>query len=146
MIEKYELMSGPWLAKLEEILRCLVDASGDRLRGVEYSVNQVYTDPPPHLVQDAEAKTAGWWFRIQDGNLEFGTGEVPEADLKLIAPYDMMLPLARLVRAEDPTAMKRTVAEIRKGVAEGKVHVTFNGKPQPEELEPVHDLIARHTS
>jgi hypothetical protein len=144
--EKYEFMSRPWLGKLESIIRELAAVAGDQLAGVTYATNQVYTDPPRHLAQDPEGRMCGWWFRLQSGRIEFGTGEIPSANLKLIAPYDMMLPLARLVRAEDPTALERTVETIREGVAAGTTVFDWDGLPQPAALEATHDRIARHTA
>jgi hypothetical protein len=144
--EKYEFMSRPWLIKLETIIRELTEAAGDPLAGVTYSMNQVYTDPPHHLAQDSEGRMCGWWVRLHDGQIEFGTGEIPSANLKLIAPYAVMLPLARLVRAEDPKALERTVAAIREGVAAGTMVFEWDGLPQPAPLEATHDRIAKHTA
>jgi hypothetical protein len=146
MRDTYEFMSREWLTTLEAILRGLVEQSKDELAGVSYAMNQVYTNPPPHLAQDPGGTMAGWWFRLDNGSLEFGTGEIRNVNMKLVAPYNVMLPLARLVRAEDPGALEKTATVIKKGIAAGTIVFHDDGKGQPPALAPAHDLIAKHTA
>jgi len=145
MTDKYEFMSREWLSKLEAILKELVEQSKDQLSGVFFSMNQIFTEAPEHLAQDPLGR-AGWWVRITDGDIEFGTGEIPDATIKLIAPYDTMLPLARLVWTDDPTAMEQTISTIDNGVSDGTITYHDDGKGLPVPLAPAHDLIAEYTA
>jgi hypothetical protein len=145
MTEKYEFMSKEWLAKLEAIMRELVEQSKEQVSDISFSLNQIFTEVPETVVQDPLGR-AGWWIRLTYGEFEFGTGEIPEATIKLIAPYDIMLPLARLVWAEDPEAMDQTISTIGQGVSDGSISYHDDGKGLPEPLVPAHDLIAEFTA
>lgn len=145
MADKYEFMSKEWLTKLEAIMKDLVQQSGDQLSGVFFSMNQLFTEMPEHLVQDPLGR-AGWWVRVADREVEFGTGEIPDATIKLIAPYDTMLPLARLVWADDPAAMEQTFSAIDEGISDGSITYHDDGKGLPVPLAPAHDLIAAYTA
>lgn len=145
MTDKYEYMSKEWLAKLEAIIGELVEQSRDELSGIGFAMNQIYTDVPEHLAQGSSAR-AGWWFRIKNGEFEFGIGEIPDANIKLIGPYATMLPLARLVMTEDPTALEQTNATIHEGVSDGTISYYDDGQGFPAPLAPAHDLIAKHTA
>jgi hypothetical protein len=145
MTEKYEFMSKEWLAKLESIMRELVDGSKEELSEITFSLNQVFTGIPEHISQDPLGR-GGWWVRIEHGQFEFGTGEIPEATIKLIAPYDIMLPLARLVWAKDSAAMEQTMSVMQQGVSDGTISYHDDGKGLPEPLVPAHDLIAEYTA
>ncbi len=78
--------------------------------------------------------------------MQVGIGEIPDATIKLIAPYDTMLPLARLVRTEDTTALDQTISAMHQGVSNGTISYHDDGKGLPEPLVPAHDLIAEHTA
>lgn len=146
MAEKYEFMSCGWLNKLEEILRGLVELYKAELYDVVFSLNEVYTNPPEHIAAEYGGKSAAFYFRIADGELEFGKGELSDVSIKIVAPYDKIKPFAHTLKAGDPTYDERFMQIIINGAADGTAKIESDGSFPPEVLDPLHDLIAVHTA
>ena len=146
MAEKYEFMSCGWLNKLEELLRGLVEQNKAQLYDVAFSINEVYTNPPEYIAVEHEGKPVAFYFRIADGELEFGKGELSDASIKIVAPYDKIKPFARTLKAEDSTYDARFMQVFTNGAANGTASIESNGTFLPEVLNTLHDLIAAHTA
>jgi len=131
---------------LEEILRGLVEQNKAQLYDVVFSLNEVYTNPPEHIAAEYEGKSAAFYFRIADGELEFGKGELSDVSLKIVAPYDKIKPFARTLKAEDSTYDEKFMQIFTNGAANGTARIESDGSFLPEVLSPLHDLIAVHTA
>ena len=108
---RYEFSSVEWVTVAREHLQ---DAARDAdLSDVHFTFNEVFTDAPAHLGTDAEGRI-GWYVRVRDGRIEVERGILDEADLRIVADYQTVLPLARMVFAGDEAA----AAEAGRKVAE----------------------------
>ena len=149
MTEKYEFMSSGWLNKMKEILSGLVEKTKAELSGVTFSLNEVFTNPPDHIVKEYPGDTASYYFRIANGELEFGKGEISNANIKIKAPYETIKPIAMTLKADDPTYDERIMKIFSDGAQDGTAgfysDIKEGLKVLPEAFDELHDLIARHT-
>ena len=142
MTEKFEFASPGWFKFLHQTIEQLVRGAEDDLR---WSICEVFNDVPEHLSQ-APDRTASWHCRIRGSDVKFGQGEIQDADFKVVADYQTVLPLARLVLANDPAA-EALVAEVsEKGAADGKLRFEGDREARPASLEGLHDAMARVTA
>ena len=144
MAEKYEFASPEWVAYAREwVENALVDTD---LEGVDIEFCEEFTDPPAHLAGDSGS--TGWHMVIKDGKATVGHGVI-DARTKIVADYQTILPLARMIA--DPTDEKK-VAEMQKiittAIAEGKFTPPSNmntpGTSVPE-LGGLHNALAVRT-
>ncbi len=116
MTEKYEFASPEWVDYAREwVEKALGDAD---LEGVDIEFCEEFTDAPAHLA--GESGSTGWHMVIKDGKATVGHGVI-KARTKIVADYQTILPLARMIT--DPSDEKQ-VAEMQKiitaAMAEGK--------------------------
>lgn len=144
MAEKYEFASPEWVACAREwVENALVDTD---LEGVDIEFCEEFTDPPAHLAGDSGS--TGWHMVIKDGKATVGHGVI-DARTKIVADYQTILPLARMIT--DPTDEKK-VAEMQKiittAIAAGKFTPPSNmntpGTSVPE-LGGLHNALAVRT-
>ncbi|HEX2038181.1 MAG TPA: hypothetical protein VHF47_00450 [Acidimicrobiales bacterium] len=143
MPDKHEFGSPAWVEAVRPVVERLL-ADHD-LKGVEYAFCEEFTDPPDHLRRDGSS-AIGWHFRITGGQVLVGDGPLDDADVRIVADYHTVLPLARVVLAEhdDLEGFRRTVEE---AAAAGKLRREGNASRVPRFLVAVdfHDPIARLT-
>lgn len=144
MTEKYEFASPEWADYAREwVENALIDAD---LAGVDIEFCEEFTDPPAHLA--GESGTTGWHMVIRDGEATVGHGVI-DARTKIVADYQTILPLARMIT--DPTDEKK-VAEVQKiittAMAEGKftppTDTNTPGASVPQ-LGGLHNALAART-
>jgi hypothetical protein len=141
-----EFASKEWLDAAREILNRLAEGSAAELRGVAFSVCEVFTDTPPHL--GWPDRRFAWHLRLVDGEVEVATGKIDDADMSVSAAYHLVLPIARTVYAGDPAAAMRARREAahRAGLPGGGA--TSTGITDPalgRVLGGLHDELARRT-
>ena len=142
MTQKYEFASPGWFKFLHETMETLTRDAPDDLR---WGVCEVFTDVPEHLSQTPN-QAASWHCYIRGSDVKFGHGEIHDADFKVVADYQTVLPLARLVLGDEPDSETKVAQALEKAVRDGKIRIEGSRESRPTHLEPLHDAMARVTA
>lgn len=137
--EVYEFMSPSWVRMAK---REIVAALEPRDLDVEpFTLSEEFTDPPPHLADDAEV--IGFAIHVGAGSVEVLEGPAPDADVRIISDYTDALEVAR-----DPGADATDPVETGRRVAEGRLRIVGDPTSAPPVLHEVdiHRLLAEHTA
>ena len=103
--QRVELGSAAWVALATTLLRERLSAAGP-LGDVDFSLCEVFTDPPPHLDQGDGA--VAWWLAIRGDEVTSGYGRRDDVDKLVEADYATVLPRARSQHTVDPEAAPLT--------------------------------------
>lgn len=147
MSEKLEFASADWVSAMRSIIEGKLGEGKVDLTGIAYSFCEEFTDPPEHL-RVGGSKSIGWYFRIGDGRVEVGQGVLDDADVKIVADYATVLPLARTVFADDPQAAAQAAKLMEEAAASGKIRREGDATAAAAipALATIHDDIARLTA
>jgi hypothetical protein len=140
--ERVELASDAWLATAEATLRRLTRAFAPELKGVSFSISETFTDTPPHLKMPGNV--AAWNVVIENAELSVSRGPNENADVRIVADYQKMLPIAQAVGS---IAMDRAGAQQRHLFGDGWMRM--EGQPPTGRIADIfmelHDHLARRT-
>lgn len=141
--QAYEFASTEWLAMVQAQLQERVHAAQRRDPGapLSFSLCELFTDPPAHIGRG----TVGWSVRVQAGKFEFFARELEDAQHKVIAGYDDILPLVRFRLGADAERMKEYTALGATLVRKGRIAVLGTLPKLPREFATLHDAIAERT-
>ena len=103
MPDRHEFAGPGWVDEVRAVVLAALDSHD--LTGVRYSFSEEFTDPPEHLRRHGAA-TIGWHLRIADGVVEVGDTPIDDADLRFVADYQAVLPLAQTVFEGHPEPAK----------------------------------------
>jgi hypothetical protein len=145
MAEKHEFASPAWFEALHDAIQRLAQAAGSGLDGVRWTVCEVFTDVPEHIAQTPDRRAA-WHCRVRGQEIAFGLGEIDDADFKVIADYQTVLPLARLHLGDDPKVMERVNETMMKAVMEGRMQIHGDLGSRPAAFATLHDEMVRVTA
>ena len=147
MSEKLEFASAEWVDAMRSIIEGKLREGKVDLTGIASSFCEESTDPPGHLLPEG-AKSIGWYFRIADGRVEVGQGVLDAADVKIVADYATVLPLARMVFANNPQAAAEAAKVMEEAAAAGKIRREGDATAAAAipALATLHDDIARLTA
>ncbi len=145
---KYEFCSEDWVALARDYL---VDAVGDAdLGDGRFSFCEEFTDAPSHLLEPGES-TTGWHVSVADGALRVGRGVLPDADIRVIADYATVLPLAQIAFADNPDAAADAQKTVEAATADGKMRREGDATAVAKvpalaaAFANLHDTLARRT-
>lgn len=141
---RYEFSSAEWVAVARQHLQ---EAARDvDLSGVRLSFNEVFTDAPAHLGTDSEGRI-GWYVRVADGRIEVECGILDEADLRIVADYQTVLPLARMVFAGNDALAAEAGRKVAEATAAGKMRREGDDQATAQHawMAGLHDALARRT-
>ena len=144
MSERYEFGSRDWFHALDRAIRRLADAAGAEMTDVRWSVCEVFTDVPAHLAQTSEGKAA-WHCRVRGREIDFGLGEIDDAELKIVADYATALPLAHAVLA-DPEVQARVNETLAQAMMAGKMRIQGSLDARPAAFANLHDEMVAVTA
>ena len=142
---RYEFSSAEWVAVARQHLQ---EASRDAdLSGVSFTFNEVFTDAPAHLGTDAEGRI-GWYVRVQDGGVEVERGILDDADIRIVADYQTVLPLARMVFAGNEALAAEAGRKVAEATAAGKMRREGDDQAMAGHawMGGLHDALARRTA
>jgi hypothetical protein len=142
-IEKHEFASPGWLALVRSITTDQVAGNAADLIGAKFGICEVYTDVPTRLDQSGRV---AWHFYLLDDHLDWALGEVDDVDFKVVAPWSVIQPLARLVVAGDKAVRRDMNAAMEQAVQAGLAAIKGSSANGPRALAPLHDLIAGRTA
>jgi hypothetical protein len=106
VFEKFEFASPEWVGMLRELI--LDGLAGTDLSGIDFTICEEYTNPPPHL-QRPGSQTIGLYVRIANGEVEVVDQVLEEATKKLVCDYDWAKRYA--MRFPDPKLRDQLIAE-----------------------------------
>lgn len=136
MATKVEFASPQWLDALKSMIeRYMALAPPD----LELSICEVFTGVPKHLDKDGNGIIA-WHCRISGGRLDFCEGAIDDADIKTVADYAFVLPLARM--KIDPGTMAEYQALQAEGARLGKIKHSGDRSKVPEAFYGMHNALA----
>ncbi|MBC2778940.1 hypothetical protein [Parasphingopyxis marina] len=140
MAERIEFASDAWLEKLCELLEKYTALAGPEL---ELSICEVFTGVPKHLDKNGNGVIA-WHCHIVGGEVVFEDGEIESADLKTVADYDFVLPLARLTI--DDTTQEEYLRLQKLGAETGKLSGSGDKSKVPQSFYAMHNEMAEMTA
>ena len=138
---KMEFGSKAWTEKLRSVIEEAVAASTE---DVDYSISEVYLDPPAHL--RGSDVDLGWHARVGGGRVQFEFTPSADVDVHVAADYASILPLARLVCGDDPSRQAERDRLMGELVGSGKLQVVGDLSKRPSILDHVHDHMAAVTA
>jgi hypothetical protein len=147
-----EFASKEWVDAAREILQRAVREHAEELRGLSFSVCEVFTEAPARLGWPDQQ--LAWHLRIDDAEAEVGIGELEGADISMGGPYHVVLPIARTVYGGDPVRSMRARREAAHRAGLPAAAPTSEETPTPTAPPPavskvfsaLHDGLARRTT
>lgn len=142
---KYRFASRPWFAALHAII-CEKAAMAARSQpDFSYSICEVFTGVPAELATEPQGRCA-WHAVIRGAKVEFALSEVDNADMKAVADYTSVLPLASYDTKGIPERAAELQAMSQALIASDHLQISgsslaASGSP----LSSLHDAIARLT-
>jgi hypothetical protein len=144
-MEKVEFLSPEWIQLLRAIV--IEGLAGVDLRGIEYSLCEVYKNVPTHLRRDGKPDIA-FSVRIHAGKIEFGNTPLADATFSVVADHESMAPWVCLTHAEtkERAGVEATVL-MGQMIANGEMQVAgdLSARPACMVALNLHDQLAIRT-
>lgn len=140
---KYEFASRPWFAALHAVICEKAAVAAKANPDFSYRICEVFTGVPERL---AAGGRIAWHAVVRGSNVEFDLSEIEEADMKAVADYNSVLPLATY----DTRGIAERAAELqaKSQALIGAGHLQITGSSLAASANPMsslHDSIARLT-
>jgi hypothetical protein len=135
--QRFEFVSKGWIAAARTFLQQRIDGHPE-LRDAAYSMCEAFDNAPPVL--GAPNDRAAWHWRLRNGALDVGAGELSDANLDIRGDYQHVLSMAQSVYAAGEDAMKRARREFRHRAGRGALRVTGDMPTQPALVAMINDL------
>ena len=143
--KRHEFVSPGWIDAARSFLAAFVEAHPG-VHEATYSVCETFDAAPPKLAQ-RDGKVA-WHWRLHDGALDVGAGEIADANLKVRGDYQQVLTMAQSVNAAGDDAMRRARREFRHRAGRDALRITGDMPTHPDLLvliDDLHDYMASLT-
>ena len=141
----YEFASPGWMAFMHGIIAGRIADLGDAARDLNFSICEVFTDPPASLSPTGEP--LAWHCVIRNGEVMFGASDREDVEVRVVADYASILPLARYDHARgDPAGAADIAAQGQALRASGKLVVNGARAERDPRVGNLHDPIARVTA
>ena len=141
---KYEFASPGWMAFMHGMLTARMEALGEAARDMNWSICEVFTDPPGSLSPDGSP--LAWHCVIRDGAVEFGDTDRGDVDFRVVVDYAAVLPLGRYDAAGDPERAAELAGMGQALVAKGLMKTQGDRSRRDPRIGNLHDPIARVTA
>jgi len=140
---RFEFVAPEWIDAARSFLEDYLSRHPD-LRNTPFAMCEAFDDAPPEL--DAPGNRAAWFWRLRDGRLDVGAGEIADAQLSVRGDYQHVLSMAQAVYAAGEDAMKRARREFKHRAPRGALRVTSDVPPSlMPMLNELHDHMASRT-
>ena len=135
---RYGFASDEWLTALEQTVdACIAEArAAGQLDGVAFSLCEVYESVP---VQVNPGGRVAWSLVLEGGDAKFARTELDEADLKVVADYEVLEPVVRVRFDQGPPP---EVAEALAAAGKQGRFRIHRGVPSPEAIASLHNRVA----
>lgn len=144
-MEKFPFCSAAWVGVARNYIE--TQCADHDLSGIETAFCEKFTDAPDDVTTDGDGIT-GWYFRIADGKVEVGHGVIEDADATIVADYETIVPLARMVFEGNPEGAAEAQKVLEEATAQGKMRREGNADAMAATpfLAGLHDVLARRTA
>jgi hypothetical protein len=137
----YPFASRPWLAALHATI---CEKARQAPPDFSYAICEVFTGVPAELAANGRI---AWHAKIRGDEVSFDLSEVEVADMKAVADYVSVLPLAHYDTMGDPERASELQAMSQALVAKGKLQLSGSSlAASANPLASLHDAMARLTS
>ncbi|HEX9889887.1 MAG TPA: hypothetical protein VGA69_10445 [Nitriliruptorales bacterium] len=111
-----------------------------------YEVVEIYTDAPAAYAD--EDGSIAWHVVASPGKLGVGRGDLPSPNVRITMTYDTVLPLMRIVIADDDDVRARIAQVTGAAQADGRMRVEVLGPARPSNPlgSAFHDGVAAVTA
>ena len=135
--QRFEFLSAGWTNAARNFITQFVKQHPE-LRDATYSMCEAFEDAPPSL--GAANNRAAWYWRLRNGALEVGAGEIADAELNIRGDYQHVLSMAQSVNAAGDAAMRRARREFRHRAGPDALRITGSMPTAPALLTMINDL------
>ncbi len=135
--QRFEFVSPGWIAAARNFLEQFVAQHPD-LRCTSYSMCEAFEDAPPSF--DVPNHRAAWYWRLRNGVLDVGAGEIADAELNIRGDYQHVLSMAQGVNAAGEEAMRRARREFRHRAGRDSLRITGTLPTAAALLSLINDL------
>jgi hypothetical protein len=140
---KYEFASRPWFAALHAIICEKAAAAADIQPDFTYRICEVFTGVPERL---SSSGRIAWHAIVRGRAVTFDLSEIDEADMKAVADYPSVLPLANYDTKGVPERAAELQAMSQALVAAGRLTITGSSlAASANPMSSLHDSIAKLT-
>ncbi len=137
----YPFASRPWLAALHATI---CEKARQAAPDFSYAICEVFTDVPAEVAPDGRV---AWHARIRGEDVSFDLSEIEAADMKAVADYASVLPLARFDTRNDPDRAAELQAMSQALIGQGKLHISGSSlAASANPIASLHDAMVRLTS
>lgn len=140
----YEFASPGWMAFMHGMMCERVAALGEAAREIDWSICEVFTDPPKHLSPDGSA--LAWCCIVRGGEVEFSNSQRTDVDFLVVADYAAILPVGRYDTRGEADRQAELAAMAQDLVQRGLMRTTGDRARRDPRLGNAHDAIARVTA
>ena len=141
---KYEFASPSWVAYLHGRISERFEAMGEERAGIDWSICEIFSDPPRHLSPDGAP--LAWHCILRDGRLRIGAEAADDVSVTVRADYAAIVPIGRYDTRSEPERVRELQAMVAGLIARGAMTVDGALGARDARFSDVHDLLARVTA
>jgi len=135
--KRFEFVSPGWIDSARSFMTQFV-AQHSELRSESYSMCEAFDDAPPAF--DLPNRRAAWYWRLSNGVLDVGAGEIADAVLSIRGDYQHVLSMAQGVNAAGEEAQRRARREFRHRAGRDALRITGPMPTAPALLQMINEL------
>ena len=140
---KYTFATPEWFACLHGIIAERAAAVAVQHPDVRFSMCEVFHNVPTSLSNDG---TLAWHVVVRGAEVEFGTTERDDVDLKYFADFPAIVPLTRLDTGGSADRAAELTRIVEGMMSRGQLRIVGSRSPGAELIGSFHDAIARLTA
>ena len=134
---RFEFVSPGWIDSARSFLTTFLEShSGPAPRDV-FDVRSVRRRAAELAGENGRV---AWYWRLRDGALDVGAGEISDADLNIRGDYQHVLSMAQGVNAAGEEAQRRARREFRHRAGRDALRITGPMPKEPALLQMINDL------
>lgn len=141
---RYEFAGPGWMAFMHGMMVERAARLATEPPEVAWSICEVFTDPPRDLSRNG--RPLAWYAEVRGGQVEFGGTERDDVDVKIVADYNAVLPLARYDTRGDPARAAELAAAGQALRDQGLMTIVGDRAGRDPRVGNFHDAIARVTA
>jgi hypothetical protein len=142
-VTKYEFATPEWFACLHGIVLERAASAYTRNPNVRFSMCEVLTGAPASLSPDGKL---AWHVVIHGAKVEFGASERDDVDMKYIADFEAVKPLAHYGTEDKPERIAELGKLVEGLMQQGELRLIGGRSPGSDAVGSFHDAIVRVTA
>lgn len=141
---KYEFASAGWVAFLHGRISERFEAMGSDRTTVDWSICEIFSDPPAHLSPDGAP--LAWHCSMRNGAFRFGTGIADDVAVTVRADYRALVPVGRYDTRGEAARAAELHAMVAALIDRGAMSVEGALTDRDPRFSDIHDIVARVTA